>query len=289
MNRRVVVPTLFLIAAPWLSGCQATDAVVDYFGPRADPALTSLAHAASADAQALQELDSDASVLRSQQAEELYEEIDRLCGRDENGHAPRSCEVDRDVAPREAADVSAVLQAAATSTEEQLDHVSSESRALIVAQAIALEAWTGAELDPAPELTKPERDQAVDLLEWEYQQVYALDFARSYAAPDLEETIDERLTVHEHRVLELQSALEKLGTVPQPAAAYDSPGGALPHDGDSARDFIDTIAHNDTLKWTDAATQAAATAGSDSEAEATSAWRRWLIAVAAQSHRFHTA
>lgn len=289
MNRRVVVPALALVAAPWLSGCQATNAVVDYFGPRADPALTSLAHAASADAEALQALDADAAALRSQHAEELYGEIDRLCGRDENGQAPRSCAVDRDVAPREAADVSTVLHDASTSTEEQLDHVSSESRALVVAQAIALEAWTGDELGVAPALTKPERDHAVDLLEWEYQQVYALDFARSYAAPELEETIDERLDVHEHRILELQVVLDKLGAVPQPAAAYQSPGGALPQDADSAREFIDTVAHNDTLKWTDAATQAAATAGSDSEAEATSAWQRWLIAVAAQSHRFHTA
>ena len=289
MNRRVVVPALFLCAAPWLSGCQATDAIVDYFGPHADPALASLAQAASADAEALEELDADAASLRAQQAEELYAEIDRLCGRNEEGEAPRSCEVDHDVEPREADDVSAVLGDACAATEEQLNHVAPESRALVVAQAIALEARTGEEPGEAPELTTAEQDQAAKLLEWEYQQVYALDFARSYVTADLEETIDERLSLHERRVLELQTALEKLGAVPQPAAAYDSPDGALPHDGDSARDFIDTIARNDTLKWTDAATRAAATAESDSKAEATSAWRRWLIAVAAQSHRFHTA
>ena len=289
MNRRVVVPALFLFAAPWLSGCQATDAIVDYFGPHADPALASLAQAANADAEALEELDADAASLRAQQAEELYAEIDRLCGRNEEGEAPRSCEVDHDVEPREADDVSAVLGDACAATEEQINHVAPESRALVVAQAIALEARTGEEPGEAPELTTAEQDQAAKLLEWEYQQVYALDFARSYVTADLEETIDERLSLHERRVLELQTALEKLGAVPQPAAAYGSPDGALPHDGDSARDFIDTIAHNDTLKWTDAATRAAATAESDSKAEATSAWRRWLIAVAAQSHRFHTA
>ena len=61
MNRRVVVPALLVCAAPWLGGCQATDAIVDYFGPHADPSLTSLAQAASADALALEELDADAA------------------------------------------------------------------------------------------------------------------------------------------------------------------------------------------------------------------------------------
>ena len=289
MNRRVVVPALFLFAAPWLSGCQATDAIVDYFGPHADPALASLAQAASADAEALKELDTDAASLRAQQAEELYAEIDRLCGRNEEGKAPRSCEVDHDVEPQEAADVSAVLGDACAATEEQINHVAPESRALVVAQAIALEAWTGEEPGEAPELTTAEQDQAAELLEWEYQQVYALDFARSYVTADLEETIDERLSLHERRILRLQAALAQLGPVPQSAAAYDSPTDGLPNNADSARSFIDEVAHNDTLKWTEAATRAAAAVEGDSEADATAAWRRWLIAVAAQSHRLHAA
>ena len=295
VNRRVVVPALLLTSLPWLSGCQATDAVVDYFGPRADPALTKLAQSASADAAALQELDADAAALRSQQADELYAEIDRLCGRNEDGQAPRSCAVDRDVPAREipgedaAHAVHAVLDDATVATEDQLNHVSSESRALVTAQAIALEAWTGDDVAEAPELTKPEIDQAADLLEWEYEQVYGLDFARSYAAPDQEADIDERLDVHERRILQLQKRLEEQGPVPQPAAAYSPTAGELPVDADSAKTFVDALAHNDTLKWTDAAAQAAGTAGSDSDAEATNAWRRWLIEVAAQSHRFHTA
>ena len=289
MNRRVVVPALFLCAAPWLSGCQATDAIVDYFGPRADPALASLAQAARADSEALKEIDADAASLRAQQAEELYAEIERLCGRNEEGKAPRSCEVDHDIEPREASDVAAVLGDASAATEEQIDHVASESRALVVAQAIALESWNGEEPGDTPELTTAEQDQAAELLEWEYQQVYALDFARSYVTADLEETIDERLSLHEHRILLLQAALAQLGTVPQPAAAYDSPTDGLPNDADSARSFIDEVAHNDTLKWTDAATHAAAASESDSEAEATAAWQRWLIAVAAQSHRLQAA
>lgn len=279
MNRRVVVPALLACAAPWLGGCQATDAIVDYFGPHADPTLTSLAHDASADAHALQELDPDAASLRAQHADELYSEIERLCGRDEEGNAPRSCAVDREVVPRDSADVAAVLHDASSSSEENISSVPEESRALVVAQAIALAAWNDDELAEAPELTEEEHDTAAALLEWEYQQVYALDFARSYASPDKEAHVDELLRMHEHRVLQLQGQLEKLGAVPQAAPAYDSPAGSLPTDADSALAFIDEAAHNDTLKWTDAATSA----------EPSTPWQRWLIAVAAQSHRFHAA
>ena len=208
MNRRVVVPALLVCAAPWLGGCQATDAIVDYFGPHADSSLTSLAQAASADALTLEELDADAAALRAEQAEQLYDEIERLCGRDEEGNAPRSCAVDREVVPRDSADVAAVLHDASSSSEENISSVPEESRALVVAQAIALAAWNDDELAEAPELTEEERDTAAALLEWEYQQVYALDFARSYVSPDQEAHVDELLRMHEHRVLQLQGQLE---------------------------------------------------------------------------------
>lgn len=279
MNRRVVVPALLVCAAPWLGGCQATDAIVDYFGPHADPSLASLAQAASADALTLEELDADAAALRAEQAEQLYDEIDRLCGRDEEGNAPRSCAVDREVVPRDSADVAAVLHDASSSSEENISSVPEESRALVVAQAIALAAWNDDELAEVPELTELERDAATTLLEWEYQQVYSLDFARSYVSPDQEAHVDELLHAHEDRILQLQGQLEKLGAVPQAAPAYDSPAGNLPTDADSARAFIDEAARNDTLKWTDAAISA----------EPSAPWQRWLIAVAAQSHRFHAA
>ena len=279
MNRRVVVPTLLVCAAPWMGGCQATDAIVDYFGPHADPSLTSLAQSASADALALEERDPDAAALRAEQAEQLYEEIERLCGRDEEGETPRSCAVDRDVAPQDSADVSAVFDAASSFSEENISNVPEESRALVLTQAIALNAWKNEELADAPELTEQDRELGVELLKWEYQQVYALDFARSYVSPDQEDHVDELLRIHEDRILQLQLQLEKLGPVPQPAPAYDSPAGSLPKDADSARAFIDEVAHNDTLKWTNAAITAAPA----------TPWQHWLITVAAQSHRFHAA
>lgn len=200
MNRRVVVPTLLVCAAPWMGGCQATDAIVDYFGPHADPSLTSLAHTASADALALEELDADAAALRAEQAEQLYEEIERLCGRDEEGETPRSCAVDRDVAPQDSADVSAVFDAASSFSEENISNVPEESRALVLTQAIALNAWKNEELADAPELTEQDRELGVELLKWEYQQVYALDFARSYVSPDQEDHVDELLRIHEDRI-----------------------------------------------------------------------------------------
>ena len=284
MNRRVVVPTLLVCAAPWLGGCQATDAIVDYFGPHADPTLTSLAHDASADAHALQELDPDAASLRAQHADELYSEIERLCGRDEEGHVPRSCEVNREGEAHEATDAAAVLAAASSSTEEQLDAVSPESRPLLVAQAIAMKAHSTDEPGAVPELTEDDADLATELLDWEYQQVYALDFARSYVTPDVEELVDERLALHENRVLALQEAVAKIGPVPQPAAAYTSSSGELPVDAASARAFLDDVAHSDTVTWASAASQEA-----PNQAAPNAEWRSWLISVAAQSHRISAA
>lgn len=281
------MPALLVCAAPWLGSCQATDAIVDYFGPHADPTLMSLAQAASADALTLEGLDADAAALRAEQADELYSEIDRLCGRDEEGNAPRSCTVDREVSPQDSSDVSAVLHDASSSSEENIGSVPEESRALVVTQAIELAAWNHDELAEAPELTEQERDTAADLLDWEYQQVFALDFARSYVAPDQEAHVDELLHAHEDRILQLQGQLEKLGAVPQAAPAYDSPAGSLPTDAESAREFVNEVARNDALKWADAAIEAASAA--DTDGEPSTPWQRWLIAVAAQSQRFHAA
>lgn len=57
-------------------------------------------------------------------------------------------------------------------------------------------------------------------------------------------------------------------------------GVALPTDASSAQSYVDKLGWNDTLKWEDAASKAAAPTA---EGEERVAWRNWLIAVAAQS------
>ena len=292
VNRRALTPIATLTAlgalAPALSGCQAVDSIVDYFGPRPDEALVGLGRSADADAQQLAAVDPHASQLRSEQADALYAEVERLCGRNEEGTAPHSCEVQRDpqAADQESAaeniDVIEVMDQAAVHTRDALSEVSAESRALVTNQAIILDAWEPSQLPESSELDPSEADRARELLEWEYEQVYGLDFARTYAVPSMEENIDDRLEMHEKRIAALQKALAPLGEVPQPAPAYEPTPEEmpLPSDAASAQAFVDHLGWNDSLEWSSVASQAAAPTA---EGEERVAWRNWLIAVAAQS------
>lgn len=72
MKARVLLPALFL------AGCAA---------PTPDPTLTSLAAGAQADATS----GTPQATLRAKQAEELYSEIARLCGRGSDGATPPEC------------------------------------------------------------------------------------------------------------------------------------------------------------------------------------------------------
>lgn len=288
MNRRALTPiaTLTALAAlvPALSGCQAVDSVVDYFGPRPDETLVALARSADNDAQNLADVDANASSLRADQADALYAEVKPLCGLNNEGNAPRSCTVERTTdAPLSDVDVAKTLNAAAHRTRDALSEVSSESRALVTNQAIVLDAWDGAELPAIPELEAADLESATSLLNWEYEQVFGLDFARSYASPEIEADIDNRLSLHEKRIEVLQGAIGEVAKVPQPAVAYQPTavaGVALPTDASSAQSYVDKLGWNDTLKWEDAASKAAAPTA---EGEERVAWRNWLIAVAAQS------
>lgn len=76
-------------------------------------------------------------------------------------------------------------------------------------QAIVLDAWDGAELPAIPELEAADLESATSLLNWEYEQVFGLDFARSYASPEIEADIDNRLSLHEKRIEVLQGAIGK--------------------------------------------------------------------------------
>ena len=188
MNRRRIALILVATTAtlPALTGCQAVDSVVDYFGPRPENRLLALADAAATDALTLNGVDDHAAGIRSSQADALYAEITRLCGTDDAGNPPRSCEVERPTKANRAADSSEVMENAASATTAAADEVTVESRILVTEQAIALNAWLPGDAPAIPELSQPEQKSAADLLAWEYEQVYALDFARAYVGAEHE-------------------------------------------------------------------------------------------------------
>ncbi len=279
MNRRRIALTCVASTAalPALAGCSAVDSVVDYFGPRPEDALERLAVAAASDGLALQGVDDEAADMRSSQADALFTEIARLCGTDDQGNVPHSCEVDRPTQAPPATDSSQVLEEAASATTEAADEVSSESRPIVTQQAITLNAWLPGDAPDIPALSQPLRDSAADLLQWEYELVFGLDFARAYSAPAAEERIDKLLRVQHRRIDQLQEALGHNGKVPQPEPAYSSGATTLPSDADSAAAFLDTLVKQDADKWHAAAVAAAQQENPNQE------WLNWLIGIAAEA------
>lgn len=279
MNRRRIALTCVASTAtlPALAGCSAVDSVVDYFGPRPEDALERLAVAAASDGLALQGVDDEAADMRSSQADALFAEIARLCGTDDQGNVPHSCEVDRPTQAPPATDSSQVLEEAAAATTEAADEVSSESRPIVTQQAITLNAWLPGDAPDIPTLSQSQRESATDLLQWEYEQVFGLDFARAYSDPAAEGRIDKLLSLHHHRIDQLQEAISQNGEVPQPEPAYSSGGTTLPSDADSAAAFLDTMMEQDADKWHAAAVAAAQQESPNQE------WLNWLIGIAAES------
>lgn len=279
MNRRRIALTCVASTAalPALAGCSAVDSVVDYFGPRPEDALERLAVAAASDGLALQGVDDEAADMRSSQADALFAEIARLCGTDDQGNVPHSCEVDRPTQAPPATDSSQVLEEAAAATTEAADEVSSESRPIVTQQAITLNAWLPGDAPDIPTLSQPQRESATDLLQWEYEQVFGLDFARAYSDLAAEGRIDKLLSLHHHRIDQLQEAISQNGEVPQPEPAYSSGGTTLPSDADSAAAFLDTLMEQDADKWHSAAVAAAQEESPNQE------WLNWLIGIAAES------
>lgn len=280
MNRRRIALTLVAATAtlPGLAGCQAVDSVVDYFGPRPENRLLALADAAATEALSLSGVDDHAADLRNSQADALYAEIARLCGTNDAGNAPRSCEVERPTKANRAGDSGEIMKNAASATTAAVDEVTVESRALVTEQAIALNAWLPGDAPDIPELSQPEQKSAADLLSWEYEQAFGLDFARAYVGPEHEDSVDHRLEVHHRRIDALQESLSRYGNLPQPEPAYSSGDQDLPHDSASALGFIGDLAEQDGRKWYAAASQAAQEETPDQE------WVTWLIGIAAESH-----
>nr|EEI13871.1 hypothetical protein HMPREF0276_2008 [Corynebacterium accolens ATCC 49725] len=233
--------------------------------------------AAASDGLALQGVDDEAADMRSSQADALFAEIARLCGTDDQGNVPHSCEVDRPTQAPPATDSSQVLEEAASATTEAADEVSSESRPIVTQQAITLNAWLPGDAPDIPTLSQPQRESATDLLQWEYEQVFGLDFARAYSDPAAEGRIDKLLSLHHHRIDQLQEAISQNGEVPQPEPAYSSGGTTLPSDADSAAAFLDTMMEQDADKWHAAAVAAAQEESPNQE------WLNWLIGIAAES------
>lgn len=244
MNRRLTLVAL-VACVPVISSC----AVVDFFGPRPNSALVELAQTAQADADAAE--DTELAQLRLTQSEELFAEINRVCGLEEDGTVPESCAVSgEDPAGPSASSDDAVAQLI-----ELADDAPDESRPLLISQAIAL-----AEGDaPLPE--EPQEEvlaEATSLLENEYATIYGLDVAEAHGASVETET-------HESLTLELSALLGDNAPVADTAYEAEWP------DDSNAQAFADELVQSSRDHL------AAAAATTDDPQ-----WRSWLIHSAAK-------
>lgn len=238
--RRPVALIAAASAALSLSACS----LVDAFGPQPDAALLELAHKATADSTEADGEDGTVAEIRAGHAEALYAEISRLCGIDETGTVPQSCEVNP--ADSEEAPSPARLGAYLTAVDE----VPEESRDLVVSQAIDLASFDTTELEPA-EITEP-ADLALleELLIQEHAAVYALEAARAFAsAPgDVDSLVDD----HQLRVNLLTDMLDDA-----PVAA---PGYTF-GDAELGDEFIAEVEDTLTQAWSAAAADAVSLEG----------------------------
>lgn len=278
MNRKLLpLATLMTLAIPALSSC----AVVDLFGPRPNPELQSLAAQAVHDETILREQDPAAAQLRGAQAEILLAEIQRLCGTDETGTVPPTCEVDLSahVIPSGSQGTSGeIINAALDSHIQAVGEVPEQTRDLLTAQAIELAAADGDTSlpEPMPLTVEEDLDAARSLLEQELAAEYGLGVALAFADSGTSPLIDALLSSHRDRILALQLLLRDSGEVPEPHAGYEFEQAPEPVDAPSARSFADALAADTPLRWQSAATDAVSVE-----------WRSFAVEATAHAQAAH--
>lgn len=185
-HRRSVALFTAVVVAGSLSSCT--------FGPRPNGELLELAQQATADG-------------RTAHADALFAEIERLCGIDEQGAVPASCEVEHTAG--ELKPSPAPLGGYLTAK------VPEQSEDLVTAQAIELASLDTSAL-PASDITDPEDQELVrEVLRTEHAAVYGLEASRAFASDP--EWVDALVEKHVQRVEVLSDAV---ADAPVAAAGY---------------------------------------------------------------------
>lgn len=264
--RRILTVILTAALAVPLTACSP----LDVFGPHANSEIMALAKQASADKVFG---DGEWSELRAFHAEQLQDEARRLCGTDETGEPPSSCNVAYGDTDLPASGDAAALVA---QTAEAAGKVPEDSVDLVVAQAV--DAVAAAE-DPlalmdtaAPIDDDAAAEAAKQLASAEYAVDYGLDIASAYADDALQGRIDELRTLHDARLAALRDSFPA-GTLPVREAGYEIPGGAPANTAEAAA-FVDALEDELVERWRNAAADASSTE-----------WRAAAIILAGDAQR----
>ncbi|WP_448854273.1 hypothetical protein [Corynebacterium frankenforstense] len=212
------------LTAAVLAACALGATSCSVLGPRPDAAVLELARGTLAAAE-----ESD-SPLRAKQADQLFDEVERLCG----DPLPESCAVERTT--------DGVVPAGLRTTVDAVDEVPEESADLVAAQAVDLAVAenepgaAGADAGDAegetvdadvalPEpgdvsvegLTERDVDALRELLSWEQALRYGLTSAAAWAGPQ-----DALVAASDRRAAVLTALLERVEVpVPSPATGYE--------------------------------------------------------------------
>lgn len=274
-SRQILAVILATALAAPLAACSP----LDVFGPRADGEIIALAKQASADAEASSpnsggdDPNAKWNELRIFHAKQLQDEARRLCGTDDNGETPSTCEVEYDGTHLPlGGDAAALVKL----TVESAGKVPDESVDLVVAQAIDGAAAADLPLDLPAVDDETALDAAKQLISAEYAVEYGLDIATAYADDPLQDRIDSLRTLHDARISALLSALPE-GQLPSREAGYEISTGA-PTNPAGAAAFVDTLESDLVDHWR-AAAATAATGGSSPE------WLTAAILLAGHAQR----
>lgn len=217
--------------------------------------------------------DGEWSELRAFHAEQLKDEARRLCGTNDAGEVPSSCDVtygDTDLPAT--GDAAALVK----QTVESAGKVPDESVDLVVAQAIDGAAAAELPLDLPAIDDETALDAAKQLVSAEYAVDFGLDIATAYADDPLQHRIDTLRTFIDARISALHSSFPE-GQLPSREAGYEIPGGAPTNPAEAAA-FVDTLESDLVDRWRAAAGDAA-TEGSSPE------WLTAAILLAGHAQR----
>ncbi len=277
MHRRLITlsAALLLTTAPALSACSVDD-VVEVFGPRADAEVLSLAQRADADADALAQTAPETAELRRLHSDQLYAEIDRLCGVRDDGRVPDSCAVERAV-PETAGlpdDPDEVRNDSLDLNLKEMPALPEETVALVTGQAIDLAALDDPVELPGPfSLSNPaDLSAAQELLAWEYAASYGLGLAAAFISPEETPALSELSDAHNERILGLRALLEPGGNAPVAAPGYELESITAPTGQASAAALVTSLGADTVQLWHAAAAEAR-----------TPQWRAWAVSGAAHA------
>ncbi|WP_096460058.1 hypothetical protein [Corynebacterium suranareeae] len=247
MRRRISVVLGFSLLTASLTACTPS--------PKPNETLAQMYQDALFDSQALATSQPELASLRTEQAEELLAEIHRICGFDDEGTVPASCEVEVPaVAILPADDPEQYFSDSQVKILDNLDDIPKDSVTLVIEQFIEQSSFVqGADTPALPDLDLSDEEFATaqDLADREFSAAWSLGVALSQA-PEYQDAIETAIDNHHERASLLQTITD-LDTFAEPGYISELPA---PTDQASALETVDAVQSNMLQAWHAAASAA---------------------------------